>query len=200
MHKVGETTPLEGFQGNFGEFDEQYRYTYKTGDYSPEKYMNDKYYGEEEEKPYTVKATVDGNFYNYPYDIAGTSLGNPTLYNLLFAGTEESGNWTKSYWLASHGAYAYSNSNYLSYANFGPGSVDDGYVSRYRNLFGSVGQWSASRCAVRPVVSLRSEVSLSEVGGKGTAGTDIWSSVSVGAGPVTNGKFNNEGETAGKIE
>ena len=53
---------------------------------------------------------------------------------------------------------------------------------------------------MRPVVSLRSEVSLSEVGGKGTAGTDIWSSVSVGAGPVTNGNFNNEGETAGKIE
>ena len=114
MHKVGETTPLEGFQGNFGEFDEQCRYTYKTGDYSPEKYMNDKY-----KTNYTVEATVNGNSYSYLYDIAGTSTENPTLYNLLF---------------------------------------------------------------------------------EGTAGTDIWSSVSVGAGPVTNGNFNNEGETAGKIE
>ena len=195
MHKVGDTTPLEGFEGYFGEFDEQYRYTYKTGDYSPEKYMNDKYYGEEEEKPYTVKATVDGNYYYYPYDIAGTSTENPTVYNLLFAGTEESDNWAKSYWLASPGVNAYS-----SDADFGPGGVDDGYVSGNYDLFDSYGGWYANRYAVRPVVSLRSEVSLSEVGGKGAAGTDIWSSVSMESGFVTSGNFNNENETAGKIE
>ena len=185
MHKVGDTTPLEGFIGYFGE---QYRYTYKTGNYSPEKYMNDKYYGEEEEKPYTVKATVDGNSYYYPYDISGTSTENPTVYNLLFAGTEESDNWAKSYWLASPGVYANS-----SNASFGPGGVDNGNVRSDGSLFDSNGYWDANRYAVRPVVSLRSEVSLSEVGGKGTAGTDIWSSVS-------SGNFNNENETAGKIE
>ena len=157
--------------------------------------MNDKYYGEEEEKPYTVKATVDGNSYYYPYDISGTSTENPTVYNLLFAGTEESDNWAKSYWLASPGVHADS-----SGANFGPGVVASGYVGSGSSLFYSDGDWGAGRYAVRPVVSLRSEVSLSEVGGKGTAGTDIWSSVSMESGFVTSGNFNNENETAGKIE
>ena len=185
MHKVGDTTPLQGFTGVFGK-----QYIYETGSYSPEKYMNDKY-----ETNYTVGTTADGNNYIYPYNIAGTSTENPILYNLLFAETEESSNWIKSYWLASTGVYASPN-----IANFGPGRVVSGNVYSSNGLFMANGYWYALRYALRPIVSLRSDVSLSEVGGKGTAGTDIWSSASVEPGAVTSGNFSSEGENAGKIE
>ncbi len=190
MHKVGNTTALPGFYGYFGKFDEVNRYTYKTGNYSPEKYMNDKYVTN-----YTVKTTVEGNYYYYPYNIAGTSSENPTLYNLLFEGTEENSNWARSYWLASPGVYANS-----SNATFGPGNVDGGNVNSYNDLFYSHGNWYAYGYAVRPVVSLRSDVSLSEVGGKGTAGTDIWQGKENTSPDIDSGNFNSENETAGKIQ
>ena len=196
MHKIGETTSLSGFYGYFGKFDEVNRYRYKTGDYSPEKYMYDKY-GEKYKltTPITSETTVEGNYYYYPYNIAGTSSENPTLYNLLFEGTEENSNWARSYWLASPGVNAHS-----SYAYFGPGDVGGGYVFSYDSLFYSYGNWGAVRYAVRPVVSLRSDVSLSEVGGKGTAGTDIWQGKENTSPNIDSGNFNSENDTAGKIQ
>lgn len=53
---------------------------------------------------------------------------------------------------------------------------------------------------MRPVVSLRSDVSLSEVGGKGTAGTDIWQGKENTSPNIDSGNFNSENETAGKIQ
>lgn len=96
MHKIGDTTPLEEYEGYFGE---EYTYTYKVGDYAPENYMND---------AHQKKAgdSVDGNAYYYSYDIVDTSTTNPTLYELLFDGTTSSDNYAKSYWLASPGVYA----------------------------------------------------------------------------------------------
>ena len=161
MYKIGEeSTPLEDYTGYFGE---EYTYTYKVGNYAPENYMND---------AHQKKAgdSVDGNAYYYSYDIVDTSTTNPTLYELLFDGTTSSDNYAKSYWLASPGVSAYS-----SNANFGSGIVRDGDVDSNYGLFDSFGNWDARRMAVRPVVSLKSSVTLSEIGGKGSASTtDIW--------------------------
>ena len=164
MHKIGDTTPLEGYNGWFGE-----EYTYKAGDYAPENYMND-VYGGTSYKRKVIGDTAEGNAYYYSYDIVGTSRSNPTLYELLFDGTTSGDSYAKSYWLASPGVFANS-----SYAYFGPGYVDDGRVSSYDFLFYSNGYWRAGRMAVRPVVSLKSTVTLPEIGGKGSASTtDIW--------------------------
>ena len=183
MHKIGDTTPLEEYEGYFGE-----KYTYKEGDYAPENYMNDVYGG----TSYTRKVigdTAEGNAYYYSYDIVGTSTSNPTLYELLFDGTTSEDSYAKSYWLASPGVYAFS-----SYANFGPGFVDDGGVYSYNNLFYSNGNWRAFRMAVRPVVSLKSSVTLSEIGGKGSASTtDIWAGKENNNPQVDSGYLSDDG-------
>ena len=143
MHKIGDTTPLEEYEGYFGE-----KYTYKEGDYAPENYMNDVYGG----TSYTRKVigdTAEGNAYYYSYDIVGTSTSNPTLYELLFDGTTSEDSYAKSYWLASPGVRADSSGAY-----FGPGYVDVGYVRSSINLFISYGYWYAFRMAVRPVASI----------------------------------------------
>lgn len=165
MYKVGEeSTPLEDYTGYFGR-----EYTYKSGDYAPENYMND-VYGGTSYKRKVIGDTAEGNAYYYSYDIVGTSRSNPTLYELLFDGTTSGDSYAKSYWLASPGVDADS-----SFASFGPGVVADGGVGSYGNLFYSNGYWDARRMAVRPVVSLKSTVTLSEIGGKGSASTtDIW--------------------------
>lgn len=183
MHKIGDTTPLEEYEGYFGE-----KYTYKEGDYAPENYMNDVYGG----TSYTRKVigdTAEGNAYYYSYDIVGTSTSNPTLYELLFDGTTSEDSYAKSYWLASPGVGAYS-----SYAYFGPGFVGVGYVGSNNNLFHSNGYWCAYRMAVRPVVSLKSSVTLSEIGGKGSASTtDIWAGKENNNPQVDSGYLSDDG-------
>ena len=56
--------------------------------------------------------------------------------------------------LASPGVYA----NPDNYANFGPGAVNGGNVNRGNNMFNSNGNWYANGMAVRPVVSLKSNI------------------------------------------
>ena len=183
MHKIGDTTPLEEYEGYFGE-----KYTYKEGDYAPENYMNDVYGG----TSYTRKVigdTAEGNAYYYSYDIVGTSTSNPTLYELLFDGTTSEDSYAKSYWLASPGVHAGS-----SYAGFGPGGVGGGDVGSNASLFGSYGNWYAVRMAVRPVVSLKSSVTLSEIGGKGSASTtDIWAGKENNNPQVDSGYLSDDG-------
>lgn len=183
MHKIGDTTPLEEYEGYFGE-----KYTYKEGDYAPENYMNDVYGG----TSYTRKVigdTAEGNAYYYSYDIVGTSTSNPTLYELLFDGTTSEDSYAKSYWLASPGVYASS-----SGAGFGPGVVGDGDVDSSNGLFRSGGYWFAGRMAVRPVVSLKSSVTLSEIGGKGSASTtDIWAGKENNNPQVDSGYLSDDG-------
>ena len=183
MHKIGDTTPLEEYEGYFGE-----KYTYKEGDYAPENYMNDVYGG----TSYTRKVigdTAEGNAYYYSYDIVGTSTSNPTLYELLFDGTTSEDSYAKSYWLASPGVFADS-----SFAYFGPGYVGDGFVVGNIDLFNSYGNWFAYRLAVRPVVSLKSSVTLSEIGGKGSASTtDIWAGKENNNPQVDSGYLSDDG-------
>ena len=126
-------------------------YTYKSSDYTPESYINGK-------SKATAGQTVPATGYYYDItSMAGTAIGNTTLGSLLFDKTTSDGNYAKAYWLASPGVDVYS-----SYAYFGPGFVDGnagpGYVD-----FNSNGDWYANRGAVRPVVSLKSDVTTAEV-------------------------------------
>lgn len=183
MYKIGEeSTPLEDYTGYFGE-----EYTYKVGNYAPENYMNDTHHTSYEEKK--VGDSVDGNAYYYSYDIVDTSTTNPTLYELLFDGTTSGDSYAKSYWLASPGVGADS-----SYAYFGPGVVGDGYVFSRYHLFDSNGYWNAFWVAVRPVVSLKSTVTLPEIGGKGSASTtDIWAGKENNNPQVDSGYLSDDG-------
>ena len=154
VHKKGDSTnidilPQQGAEG-LG-----YSWTYKSGDYAPENYMNDEY----GEKYATIRKVGDKENYN-SYGYERSSLGlNDKIENMLFAGTTQESNFARSYWLASPGSYGGG-----SGAGFGPGAVDDGgvYCGDY-DLFYSDGYWCARRLAVRPVVSLPSDISSEEV-------------------------------------
>ena len=130
-----------GFLGN--------SYTYKVGDYTPEGYLAD--------QPITqadVNAGKKENFTSYGYLWAGIS-SNDTLNSMLFAGTTDSDNYAKSYWLASPGSCADS-----SGAVFGPGVVGGGDAFCGNDyLFYSYGNWNCNGFAVRPVVALNSDIS-----------------------------------------
>ena len=70
-------------------------YTYKSGDYSPESYLN----GENA----TVGDTVTGTAYYYNYTDSNIIDQNSTLWKVLFDGTTSDKNYAKSYWMASPG-------------------------------------------------------------------------------------------------
>ena len=78
---------------------------------------------------------------------------------MLFEGTTISDNYVKSYWLASSGISAESGE-----ADFSPGIVLSGGVTLYDSkLFISDGGWNAYGCAVRPVVILKSNLTVNDV-------------------------------------
>ena len=77
---------------------------------------------------------------------------------MLFEGTTGDANYAKSYWLASSGVFAHS-----SFAYFGPGFVHYGLVFSDDNLFTSSGGSYAHGFAVRPVVILKSNVTVDDV-------------------------------------
>lgn len=126
-------------------------YTYTASDYTPESYIDGK-------KNATAGEPVTATGYYYDItSMAGTAIGNTTLGSLLFDKTTSDGNYAKAYWLASPGVLAYS-----SIAGFGPGGVDD-YAGTGDGDFFSYGSWRADRYAVRPVVSLKSDVTTAQV-------------------------------------
>lgn len=124
--------------------------------------------------------------------MAGTAIGNTTLGSLLFDKTTSDGNYAKAYWLASPGVLAYS-----SIAGFGPGGVDD-YAGTGDGDFFSYGSWRADRYAVRPVVSLKSDVTTAQVKKSANQGIteDAWSGYSAhwsANGSASNGEAGNHG-------
>ena len=126
-------------------------YMYSSYDYTPESYINGK-------SKATAGQTVPTT--GYCYDItsmAGTVIGNTTLGNLLFDKTTSSDNNAKAYWLASPGVCAHS-----GYAYFGPGCVHDG-AEHGRGCFYSFGRWYADRYGVRPIITLKSNITTAEV-------------------------------------
>ena len=140
-HKDAPTTNIDqgGVLGN--------TYTYKASDYTPESYINGK-------SNATAGTPVDASAYFYPW----AGLGDSTIQEILFAGTTEADNYTKSYWLASPGVRCFSSDAY-----FGPGGVDDGIVFAGYYLFGSYGDWNAVRLSVRPVVCLNSDITVDQL-------------------------------------
>ena len=140
-HKDAPTTNIDqwGVLGN--------TYTYKASDYTPESYINGK-------SNATAGTPVDASAYFYPW----AGLGDSTIQEILFAGTTEADNYTKSYWLASPGVGCFS-----SGAFFGPGVVDGGGVFAGFDFFDSYGVWVARRLSVRPVVCLNSDITVDQL-------------------------------------
>ena len=139
---------------NIGQTTQYRSYTYTADDYTPE--------GAATLTHATAGTKVNGDAYMIMYDYDGyQELGldiDRETYDMLFAGTTEGDNYAKSYWLASPGVYAYSGN-----AGFGAGAVYDGIADSGRGLFYSNGYWRAIGCAVRPVVVLKSSVTVDQL-------------------------------------
>ena len=100
---------------------------------------------------------------------------------MIFNGTTKEDNYAKAYWLASPGESYGSNVAY-----FGPGAVRDGVAGSGFALFVSNGFWSAREFAVRPVVSLKSEVTAEDI--KVISGTEEeWSGNGPSISPLESG-------------
>ena len=129
-------------------------YSYKAGDYAPENYMNDVYGTNATRK--SAGGEVNSDAYGYVYESLGA---NERVYNMLFSEATSTDKYAKAYWLASPGCIVVSHE-----AFFSPGFVCRRFVCRGATyLFGSEGGWYASRMAVRPVVSLKSEITIEDV-------------------------------------
>ena len=161
-------------------------YTYTASDYTPESYIDGK-------KNATAGETVTATGYYYDItSMTGTKIGNTTLGSLLFDKTTGDGNYAKAYWLASPGVNVAP-----SGANFGPGIVvaDAGSGD---DDFNTHDIWHADRYAVRPVISLKSDVTTAQVKKSANQGIteDAWSGYSAqwsANGRASNGEAGNHG-------
>ena len=152
------------YQGFFG-----IPYEYKKNNYAPENYVIEKY-GEQNYTKKTVGSIanylstktgeIDNSAYMIPYTESSIVDSSSVIYDVLFSGTTEEDKYAKSYWLASPGVYV---DSAYGYANFGPGAVNYGGAGSGYNLFYSYGDWYAGRLAVRPVVSLKSDISDADI-------------------------------------
>ncbi len=83
------------------------------------------------------------------------------IYEMLFKGTESYNN--KPYYLASYGVYIFPSSSGNS-VRFGPGAVTEGNVGcGFRRFTGSNGFEASGRLGVRPLISLKSDVKVSQL-------------------------------------
>ena len=159
-------------------------YTYKSSDYTPESYIDGK-------KNATAGETVTSTGYHYDItSMTGTKIGNTTLGSLLFDKTTDDDNYAKAYWLASPGVGVNS-----SYAGFGPGYVVD-VAGTGGSSFDSNDYWLANILAVRPVVSLKSDVTTAQVKKLANQTEDDWSDYAAQwstSGDASNGEAGNHG-------
>ena len=159
-------------------------YTYKSSDYTPESYIDGK-------KNATAGETVTATGYHYDItSMTGTKIGNTTLGSLLFDKTTDDDNYAKAYWLASPGVGVNS-----SYAGFGPGYVVD-VAGTGGSSFDSNDYWLANILAVRPVVSLKSDVTTAQVKKLANQTEDDWSDYTAQwstSGDASNGEAGNHG-------
>lgn len=157
MYKTADETktPIQAYQGFFGQ-----TYTYRLGDYAPENYLKEKY-----PSKYTslvakkANDTVDGTAFMFSYEDPSVVDPSSKLYDILFKGTTSSENNAKSYWLASSGVGIVGS----SYCYFGPGAVHVGGAGTGCVLFASDGFSDELWLAVRPVVYLRSDVTVKDL-------------------------------------
>ena len=112
---------------------------------SPEDYIE----GNTLEEKGILKVTTDAYYYS-----AGNAIGGTSLYKALF------GNWRNYYWLASRAVNVYSNG-----CCWGIAHVAYDYVSCVGTLamFGSNGEEHCYSRAVRPVVFLRSDITMDDL-------------------------------------
>ena len=159
-------------------------YTYTASDYTPVSYIDGK-------KNATAGETVTATGYCYDkISMTGTKIGNTTLGSLLFDKTTSDGNYAKAYWLASPGVGVNS-----SFAGFGPGRVVD-VAGTGNGGFDSDGGWYAGRLAVRPVISLKSDVTTAQVKKLANQTEDDWSGYTAqwsANGRASNGEAGNHG-------
>lgn len=141
-------------------------YEYKEGDYAPENYVIDmaKKEGKSIVGITEKKAgdTIKGTAYYYDYYTNSQFNISQKAYDMLFQGTTGEENCSKAYWLASPSTTA------DSYVQYSVGFVGDNVVgdpSSYTGLemFNSFGEWNAFSLAVRPVISLKSDVTEKEI-------------------------------------
>ena len=157
MYKTADETktPIQAYQGFFGQ-----TYTYRLGDYAPENYLKEKY-----PSKYTslvakkANDTVDGTAFMFSYEDPSVVDPSSKLYDILFKGTTSSENNAKSYWLASSGVAVDGSSS----CSFGPGAVSGGFAGTGYGVFASDGRSSERWLAVRPVVYLRSDVTVKDL-------------------------------------
>ncbi len=152
-------------------------YTYREGDWT----VNEEKLETGNPKIGTKEA---GTAYYYEYGNPSIVDSNSRIYDVLFKGTTQNENYAKSYWLASPGVVVDS-----AYAYFGPGSVNDGYVCSGYDMFGSYGYWFASEFAVRPVVSLKSDITVNEIQKTEDKTEPTWNTE--GGSEVNRGNLNN---------
>ena len=163
------------------------QYTYKSSDYTPESYINNKTNATEGTK--TDPATA----YYYQW---GNLTIDDALKTMLFSGTTSDANLAKAYWLASPAVFANS-----AIAIFGPGAVSGGGVSAGGEVFDSDGNWVAYGFGVRPIVYLNSEITVEDlhvIDGQ----EDDWSAYNnsnpqVASGDASNGLAGNHGTSSG---
>lgn len=151
----GIKTPIQAYQGFFGQ-----TYTYRVGDYAPENYLKEKY--PSKYQSLTAKKandTVDGTAFMFSYEDPSVVDPSSKLYDILFKGTTEGENYAKSYWLASSGVLL----DGSSFCYFGPGAVTGGTAGTGSGMFISDGFSGAVWLAVRPVVYLRSDVTVKDL-------------------------------------
>ena len=157
MYKTADETktPIQAYQGFFGQ-----TYTYRLGDYAPENYLKEKY-----PSKYTslvakkANDTVDGTAFMFSYEDPSVVDPSSKLYDILFKGTTSSENNAKSYWLASSGVAVDGSSS----CSFGPGAVFGGGAGSGCGVFDSDGRSRGVWLAVRPVVYLRSDVTVKDL-------------------------------------
>ena len=154
------TLNTDGNRTNIGEVTYYPSYTYQSGDYSPESYPSEvsSQIGQEVQANSYDYYITDEKGINYRFLQSLSTTINERAYNMLFETTTVSGK-AKPYWLASSGVSAHSDN-----AVFCPGYVSDGDVAidNYY-LFDSDGIENADYYAVRPVVILKSGVTVDDV-------------------------------------
>ena len=161
---------------------------HESGEYAPKKYIKDVYNLniEEEKAGESFKATA----YVY-YSKENIISQNSSLYEILFNGTLQSEGYTKSYWLASPGIYVGPDMTY-----FGPGRVYNGGASCGNGLLFSGGQYYCIRYAVRPIVELKSDITVKQLTTSNSGMQVDWTGIT-GVGVVNSGSLTGE---AGKIK
>ena len=130
-------------------------YTYKAGDYSPESYPS--------EVSDQIGTKVSENEYSYGiWDYSYLQSLGATIsergYNMLFEETISPDDYVKDYWLAFHEI-----GGGFENIKFGLGVVSSGDVGTISELFASYGYGDSSFFAVRPVIVLKSGVTVNDL-------------------------------------